>query len=50
LYPADGEDGAAGGDSVQCRIYHLGVAGSDGDTSAAVHCPHGSVGGGGVCQ
>ena len=31
------------GDSIQCRIYHLGVAGSEGDTSAAVHCPHGKA-------
>ena len=42
--------GAAGdtsGDSVQCRIYHLGVAGSP--DGAATHCPHGAVDGGGVC-
>ncbi len=44
-----GLPGATDGDSVQCRIYHLGVAGSDGDTSAAVHCPHGATDGGGVC-
>ena len=44
-----GDAGATDGDSVQCRIYHLGVAGSDGDTSAAIHCPHGAVDGGGVC-
>ena len=48
-FASDGSDGATVGDSVQCRIYHLGVAGSDGDTSAAVHCPHGAVDGGGVC-
>ena len=38
-----------GGDSIECRIYHLGVAGTDGATSAAVHCPHAAVDGGGVC-
>ncbi len=38
--PDDGAPGDVSGDSVQCRIYHLGVAGSDGDTSAAIHCPH----------
>ena len=31
------------GDSVECRIYHLGVAGTEGDTSAEVHCPHGQA-------
>ena len=46
---SDGEGGAVSGDTVQCRIYHLGVAGSDGDTSAAIHCPHGAADGGGVC-
>ena len=44
-YSADGTDGDAGGDTVQCRIYHLGVAADD----PATHCPHGSVDGGGVC-
>ena len=44
-----GEPGAVDGDSTQCRIYHLGVAGSDGETSAATHCPHGATDGGGVC-
>lgn len=48
-FGADGEAGDAGGDTVQCRIYHLGVAGSDGEESAAVHCPHGGEDGGGVC-
>ncbi|MFT7623185.1 MAG: hypothetical protein ACI9WU_002363, partial [Myxococcota bacterium] len=50
---ADFDDTGAGGDtsgdSVQCRVYHLGVAGSDGDSSAAVHCPHADLDGGGVC-
>ena len=39
--PAGGMPNAAGGNTVQCRIYHLGVAGTDG-TSAMTHCPHGS--------
>ena len=47
--PAGGSPGDVAGNSIQCRIYHLGVAGSDGDTSAAIHCPHGAVDGGGVC-
>ena len=46
-YAADGEAGDAGGDSVQCRIYHLGVAGTP--DGASVHCPHGAEDGGGVC-
>ena len=41
--------GDSTGDSLQCRIYHLGVAGSDGDTSAKTHCAHGGKDGGGVC-
>ena len=45
-----GDAGATDGDSLQCRIYHLGVAGSDGATSAATHCPHGAEDGGGVCE
>ncbi|MBR57263.1 MAG: hypothetical protein CMH54_04310, partial [Myxococcales bacterium] len=44
-YSTDGGDGDAGGDTVQCRIYHLGVAADD----PATHCPHGNVEGGGVC-
>jgi len=38
----EGEAGATSGDSVQCRIYHLGVAGDD----PAGHCAHGNVAGG----
>jgi hypothetical protein len=49
LMPRDGDVGDTSGDTVQCRIYHLGVAGSDGDASAATHCPHGGASGGGVC-
>jgi plastocyanin len=39
---ATGKAGATSGDTVQCRIYHLGVAGTD-QTSAKMHCPHGKV-------
>ena len=46
---AGGSPGDVDGDSVQCRIYHLGVAGSEGETSATVHCPHGGPDGAGVC-
>jgi hypothetical protein len=31
------------GDTVQCRIYHLGLAAHDRPRSADTHCPHGSV-------
>ncbi len=42
--------GATGGNTVQCRIYHAGVAGSDVDNgSAATHCPHAGESGDGVC-
>ena len=40
--PADGKLDATGGDSVQCRIYHLGVAGTDA-AAAKDHCSHGKV-------
>ena len=39
--PADGKPDAFSGGSVQCLIYHLGVAGKN-QTSATEHCPHGS--------
>ncbi len=42
--------GITDGNSVQCRIYHLQVAGSDPPDSSGVHCPHGSEDGGGVCS
>lgn len=31
------------GDSVQCRIYHLGVAGDNQSGGSDTHCPHGAV-------
>ena len=39
--PDDGEIGDTVGDSVQCRIYHLGAAAESGNT--ATHCPHASA-------
>lgn len=42
-----GTPGDASGDTVQCRIYHLSVAITTGET--AVHCPHAAPDGGGVC-
>ena len=49
-FPVDAETGATGGDSVQCRIYHLGVAGDPGGAGPGTHCPHGGEDGGGVCS
>ena len=45
---ATGSPGATEGDSVQCRIYHAGVAGTD-QIAPVLHCPHASEDGGGVC-
>jgi hypothetical protein len=42
---AVGMPGDTGGDTRECRIYHLGAAAGD----AALHCPHASSDGGGVC-
>jgi len=42
-----GEIGVTEGDTVQCRLYHLGVAIRSDDT--ALHCPHAGASGGGVC-
>ena len=39
---SDGKPNDAAGDTLQCRIYHLGVAGTDA-ANAAIHCPHGKV-------
>jgi len=46
-YPTTGVPGATAGNTVQCRIYHLGAAAATGDTT--LHCPHGGISGGGVC-
>ena len=44
--PATGDPGATAGDSVQCRIYHGGAPAA---ADAALHCPHASQYGAGVC-
>jgi hypothetical protein len=43
--PATGMDGDMSGNTVQCRIYHAGVA----KTDPATHCPHAAENGGDVC-
>ena len=48
LLPDDGAANDTSGDTVQCRIYHLGLAGSGPDADD-IHCPHGSTDGGSVC-
>ncbi len=40
-----GCSGETGGNTLGCRVYHLGAAASD----AATHCPHAGPDGGGVC-
>lgn len=41
--PAGGQPGSASGDTVQCRIFHLGASRNDD------HCDHAGFSGGGVC-
>ena len=41
-----GTEGATDGDSLACRLYHVGVANM---ADANVHCPHASPNGAGVC-
>jgi len=41
----EGKPGDKDGDSVQCRLYHLGLASTDPQT----HCSHASPDGGGIC-
>jgi len=48
-FSSGGAPGDASGNTVQCRIYHAGVAGSDITNNAHVHCPHAGPSGGGVC-
>jgi len=43
-----GDNTATTGDTVQCRIYHAGVAGNP-LTNAPVHCIHAGKNGGGQC-
>jgi len=44
-----GNPGDTAGNTIQCRIYHAGVAGLDQATNAQLHCPHAGPTGGGVC-
>jgi len=46
--PSTGNPGDTTGDTVQCRIYHAGVAGNP-STNAPVHCPHAGPTGAGQC-
>jgi hypothetical protein len=46
--PATGVAGDPGGNTIQCRIYHLGIA--SGPDMPMTHCPHGAVDGGGICE
>jgi len=48
-YSTAGTPGATSGNTVQCRIYHAGVAGTNIAQNAALHCPHAGPSGGGVC-
>jgi hypothetical protein len=41
-FATSGKPGDAAGNTVQCRIYHMGVAGTDA-ASATTHCPHGKT-------
>ncbi len=47
--PAGGVPNATAGDSLQCRIYHLGVAASSA-ANATIHCPHGNATPTGPCS
>jgi hypothetical protein len=39
LIPTSGQPNDTSGDSVQCRIYHLGAAAAD----PVLHCPHAQI-------
>lgn len=45
-YLTTGSPGDTSGNTVQCRIYHLGVPAVG---TPGTHCPHGGPSGGGVC-
>ncbi len=46
--PTTGTAGDPSGNTIQCRIYHLGIA--SGPDMPMTHCPHGAVDGGGICE
>ena len=43
-----GASGDSSGDTLACRVFHLGLATASAD-AATTHCPHASASGGGVC-
>jgi len=45
---ATGKDNDASGNTIQCRIYHAGVAGNP-SSNAKEHCPHAGKDGAGAC-
>jgi len=47
-FSTSGNPGDTTGNTVQCRIYHAGVAGNP-ITNAGLHCPHAGPTGGGQC-
>lgn len=47
--PAGGVPNATAGNTLQCRIYHLGVAASSA-ANATIHCPHGNATPTGPCS
>ena len=46
---AAGMDGDTSGNTLGCRTYHAGVADAGDAAAKAMHCPHASSMGGGVC-
>lgn len=44
-----GAPGAMAGNSLECRSYHVGVAGNGSAGSPATHCPHAGPDGAGAC-
>jgi hypothetical protein len=48
-FSTSGNAGDTTGNTVQCRVYHAGVAGDPVATNAATHCPHAGPTGGNQC-
>ncbi|MDP6945160.1 MAG: hypothetical protein QF464_13510, partial [Myxococcota bacterium] len=49
LFPDDGAEGDESGDTVQCRAFALGLAGSQSGETSGPYCLQGSANGDGVC-
>jgi len=47
-FATTGNMGDAIGNTIQCRLYHAGVALAGGSSAQAIHCTHTSVVGGGA--